>query len=86
MDAHPRKDDIQGPDAAVSSTGIYTNIFSTLPEGQCRYGLMCKADGIVLRRVSHTRLGKNHFLMTTTTEVLPGCSHGWRWLQTEWPD
>jgi len=62
-------------------------MFSTLPEGQCRYGLMCKADGIVFDDGVTTRLGKNHFLMTTTTggaaRVL-----GWleEWLQTEWPD
>jgi len=81
------KIDIQGPDAAVFLDRIYTNMFSTLPEGQCRYGLMCKADGIVFDDGVTTRLGKNHFLMTTTTggaaRVL-----GWleEWLQTEWPD
>jgi sarcosine oxidase subunit alpha len=81
------KIDIQGPDAAVFLDRIYTNMFSTLPEGQCRYGLMCKADGIVFDDGVTTRLGKHHFLMTTTTggaaRVL-----GWleEWLQTEWPD
>jgi sarcosine oxidase, subunit alpha len=81
------KIDIQGADAAVFLDRIYTNLFSTLPEGQCRYGLMCKTDGIVFDDGVTTRLGKNHFLMTTTTggaaRVL-----GWleEWLQTEWPD
>jgi sarcosine oxidase subunit alpha len=81
------KIDIQGPDAAVFLDRIYTNIFSTLPEGQCRYGLMCKADGIVFDDGVTTRLGKNHFLMTTTTggaaRVLAWLEE---WLQTEWPD
>jgi len=81
------KIDIQGPDTAVFLDRIYTNIFSTLPEGQCRYGLMCKADGIVFDDGVTTRLGKNHFLMTTTTggaaRVLAWLEE---WLQTEWPD
>jgi sarcosine oxidase, subunit alpha len=81
------KIDIQGPDAAAFLDRIYTNIFSTLPEGQCRYGLMCKADGMVFDDGVTTRLGKNHFLMTTTTggaaRVLAWLEE---WLQTEWPE
>lgn len=81
------KIDIQGADAAVFLDRIYTNMFSTLPEGQCRYGLMCKTDGIVFDDGVTTRLGKNHFLMTTTTggaaRVLAWLEE---WLQTEWPD
>lgn len=81
------KIDIQGPDAAVFLDRIYTNMFSTLPEGQCRYGLMCKADGIVFDDGVTTRLGKNHFLMTTTTGGAARVM-AWleEWLQTEWPD
>lgn len=81
------KIDIQGPDAAIFLDRIYTNIFSSLPVGQCRYGLMCKTDGIVFDDGVTTRLGKNHFLMTTTTggaaRVLAWLEE---WLQTEWPD
>jgi sarcosine oxidase, subunit alpha len=81
------KINIQGPDAAVFLDRIYTNVFSTLPIGQCRYGLMCKADGIVFDDGVTTRLDKNHFLMTTTTggaaRVLAWLEE---WLQTEWPD
>lgn len=81
------KIDIQGPDAAVFLDRIYTNMFSTLPEGQCRYGVMCKADGIVFDDGVTTRLGKNHFFMTTTTggaaRVLAWLEE---WLQTEWPE
>ena len=81
------KIDIQGPDAAIFLDRIYTNLFSTLPEGQCRYGLMCKADGIVFDDGVTTRLGKNHFLMTTTTGNAAGVL-AWleEWLQTEWPE
>ncbi|MBS1609838.1 MAG: ferredoxin, partial [Bacteroidetes bacterium] len=49
--------------------------------------LMCKTDGIVFDDGVTTRLGKNHFLMTTTTggaaRVLAWLEE---WLQTEWPD
>ena len=81
------KIDIQGPDAGVFLDRIYTNIFSTLPVGQCRYGLMCKADGMVFDDGVTTRLCKNHFLMTTTTGGAAGVL-AWleEWLQTEWPD
>ena len=81
------KIDIQGPDAAVFLDRIYTNMFSTLPEGQGRYGLMCKPDGIVFDDGVTTRLGKNHFLMTTTTGGAAGVL-AWleEWLQTEWPE
>lgn len=81
------KIEIQGPDAATFLDRIYTNVFSNLPVGQCRYGLMCKTDGIVFDDGVTTRLGKNHFLMTTTTggaaRVLAWLEE---WLQTEWPD
>ncbi len=81
------KIDIQGPDAGVFLDRIYTNMFSTLPVGQCRYGLMCKADGIVFDDGVTTRLGDNHFLMTTTTGGAARVM-AWleEWLQTEWPD
>lgn len=81
------KIDIRGADAGIFLDRIYTNMFSTLPEGQCRYGLMCKADGIAFDDGVTTRLGKNHFLMTTTTggaaRVLAWLEE---WLQTEWPE
>jgi sarcosine oxidase subunit alpha len=81
------KIDIQGPDAAIFLDRIYTNMFSNLPEGQSRYGLMCKTDGIVFDDGVTTRLGKNHFLMTTTTGGAAGVL-AWleEWLQTEWPE
>ncbi len=81
------KIDIQGPDAAQFLDRIYTNVFSTLKVGSCRYGLMCGADGMVFDDGVTTRLGHNHFLMTTTTggaaRVLAWLEE---WLQTEWPE
>ncbi|MFZ9200220.1 MAG: 2Fe-2S iron-sulfur cluster-binding protein, partial [Paracoccaceae bacterium] len=61
------KIDIQGRDAARFLDLVYTNIFSTLPVGRVRYGLMLREDGFVLDDGTTARLGENHFLMTTTT-------------------
>ncbi|PTW59832.1 sarcosine oxidase subunit alpha [Breoghania corrubedonensis] len=81
------KIDIQGPDAAEFLNRVYTNAWSKLGIGRCRYGIMCKEDGMVFDDGVTTRLGENHFLMTTTTgnaaAVLDRLED---YLQTEWPD
>ena len=61
------KIDIQGRDAARFLDLIYSNVFSTLPVGRVRYGLMLREDGHVLDDGTTARLGENHYLMTTTT-------------------
>ena len=61
------KIDIQGPDAAALLDFVYTNMFSTLPVGRVRYGLMLREDGHVLDDGTTARLGESHFVMTTTT-------------------
>jgi sarcosine oxidase subunit alpha len=81
------KIDIQGPDAADFLNRIYTNAWKKLGIGRCRYGLMCREDGMIFDDGVTTRLGDNHFLMTTTTgnaaQVLDWLEE---YLQTEWPD
>jgi sarcosine oxidase subunit alpha len=81
------KIDIKGPDAAEFLNRIYTNSWSKLGIGKCRYGLMLKDDGMVMDDGVTTRLGENHFHMTTTTGGAAGVLD-WmeEWLQTEWPD
>ncbi len=81
------KIDIQGPDAAAFLDRVYTNRFSNLGIGRCRYGLMCQEDGMVFDDGVTTRLGDRHFLMTTTTGGA-GAVLDWleEWLQTEWTD
>ena len=61
------KIDIQGRDAARFLDLVYTNMFSTLPVGRVRYGLMLREDGFVMDDGTTARLGENHYLMTTTT-------------------
>jgi sarcosine oxidase subunit alpha len=81
------KIDIKGPDAAAFLNMIYTNAWLKLGVGKCRYGLMLDENGMVMDDGVTTRLGENHFLMTTTTggaaRVLAWLE---RWLQTEWPE
>jgi heterotetrameric sarcosine oxidase alpha subunit len=58
---------VQGPDAADFLDRVYTNMFSTLPVGKARYGLMLREDGLALDDGTTWRLGDQDFLMTTTT-------------------
>ena len=80
------KIDIQGPDAAEFLNRVYTNAWTKLGVGACRYGLMCKPDGMVMDDGVTARLAEDRFLMTTTTgnaaRVLDWLEE---WLQTEWP-
>ena len=81
------KIDIQGSDASEFLNRVYTNAWSKLAIGKCRYGLMLNEDGMVNDDGVTTRLGENHFLMTTTTggaaNVLSKLED---YLQTEWPE
>jgi len=81
------KIDIQGPDAAKLLNMVYTNAWSLLGINRCRYGLMLNEHGMVFDDGVTTRLGDNHFHMTTTTG---GAARVMNWLeellQTEWPE
>jgi hypothetical protein len=57
----------RAPDAGEFLDRVYTNMFSTLPVGKARYGLMLREDGLVLDDGTTWRLGAHEFLMTTTT-------------------
>ncbi|MEA2612715.1 MAG: sarcosine oxidase, subunit alpha, partial [Chloroflexota bacterium] len=81
------KIDIQGPDAGIFLDRVYTNMFSTLKVGACRYGVMCRADGMVFDDGVTTRIGEQRFHMTTTTgNAAAVLDHLEEWLQTEWPE
>src|SRR5210317_440178 len=80
------KIDIQGTDASEFLNRVYTNAWSKLEIGRCRYGLMLKEDGMVMDDGVTSRLGEQHYLMTTTTgNAAPVLAHLEEWLQTEWP-
>jgi sarcosine oxidase subunit alpha len=80
------KIDVQGPDAAEFLNRMYTNTFDRLAVGSIRYGIMCRADGMVFDDGVVMRLAADRYLTSTTTgnaaEVLEWLEE---WLQTEWP-
>jgi sarcosine oxidase, subunit alpha len=81
------KIDLQGRDIAEFLNRIYTNAWSKLAIGRCRYGLMLGEDGMVFDDGVTTRLGERNYLMSTTSggaaRVLAWLEE---WLQTEWPE
>ena len=65
---------------------IYTNDWSVIKPGQCKYGIMLNEDGMVMDDGVTTCIEDNHFHMTTTTGG-SGSVLSWleEWSQTEWP-
>jgi len=81
------KIDIKGPDACEFLERIYVNRWRNLAVGKARYGLMLREDGMILDDGTTTRIGEEHFLMTTTTanavRVMSTLEY---WLQVHWHD
>jgi sarcosine oxidase subunit alpha len=81
------KIEVVGPDAAEFLNRIYTNAFTRLEPGRCRYGLRLKEDGYIFDDGVVARLAPDRFHVTTTTggaaRVL---QHMEDYLQTEWPE
>ena len=81
------KIDLKGRDCAWLLNMIYTNAWSRLEIGRCRYGLMLNENGMVFDDGVTTRISEHHYHMTTTTggaaRVLTWLEE---WLQTEWPE
>jgi sarcosine oxidase subunit alpha len=81
------KIDLQGADAAAFLDRLYANTFSTLAVGRARYGLMLREDGIAFDDGTTSRLGPEHFLVTTTTaNAGPVLEHMEFYAQTVWPE
>jgi len=81
------KIDIQGSDASEFLNRIYTNAWSKLGIGKCRYGLMLNEDGMVYDDGVTTRLSENRYIMTTTTGGAANVMGKLEdYLQTEWPE
>ncbi len=81
------KIEVSGHDAGRFLDRIYVNHWQNLAIGRCRYGLMCREDGMVFDDGVGTRLAPDRFFLTTTTGNA-GAVMDWleEWLQTEWPD
>ena len=81
------KIDIQGTDASEFLNRVYTNAWSKLGIGKCRYGLMLNEDGMLYDDGVTTRLDENHYIMTTTTGGAANVMSKLEdFLQTEWPE
>ena len=81
------KIDVQGKDARTFLNLVYSNAWSKLAPGKCRYGFMLRDDGYVYDDGVTACIADDHFHMTTTTGGAPRVL---AWLedllQTEWPD
>ncbi len=81
------KIEVVGPDAVEFMNRMYTNPWTKLAPGRCRYGLLCGDDGFIRDDGVIGRMGQDKFHVTTTTggaaRVLNMMED---YLQTEWPD
>lgn len=81
------KIEIVGPDAAEFLNRMYTNPWSKLAPGRCRYGVLLGEDGFIRDDGVIGRMTSDRFHVTTTTggaaRVLTMMED---YLQTEWPD
>jgi sarcosine oxidase subunit alpha len=81
------KIEVVGPDAAEFMNRIYTNAWTKLEPGRCRYGVMLREDGFVTDDGVVARLAPDRFHVTTTTGGAPRVLHMMEdYLQTEWPE
>ncbi|MEM0935235.1 MAG: sarcosine oxidase subunit alpha family protein [Pseudomonadota bacterium] len=78
---------VKGPDAGRFLDMLYTNSFSKLKVGRCRYGLMCSENGFLSDDGVVARLSDDTWLCHTTTGGADRI-HAWMedWLQCEWWD
>jgi sarcosine oxidase subunit alpha len=81
------KIEVVGPDAAEFMNRLYTNAWTKLEPGRCRYGLMLTEAGFVMDDGVIGRLASDRFHVTTTTGGAPRVLHHMEdYLQTEFPD
>ncbi|HHS89576.1 MAG TPA: sarcosine oxidase subunit alpha, partial [Rhodobacteraceae bacterium] len=82
------KIEVHGADAARFLDFVYANRMSRLKSGRVRYGLMLREDGFVMDDGTCARLGRDRFLLTTTTaaagEVMAHLEFVRQVLQPEW--
>jgi sarcosine oxidase subunit alpha len=80
------KIEVVGPDAGEFLNRMYTNGFKKLAVGSARYGIMCKADGMVFDDGVTMRLAPDRYYVTTTTGGAAAVLEWFEeWSQTEWP-
>jgi sarcosine oxidase subunit alpha len=88
FDASPLgKIEVTGPDAAKFLDRFYVNGVGKLEDGRVRYGLMLNENGVIIDDGTAARLGREHFVVTTTSGGAARIA-AWleEWRQCEWPD
>ena len=81
------KIEVVGPDAAEFLNRLYTNSWTKLKPGRCKYGIMLREDGFIYDDGVIARLAEDRFHVTTTTGGAPRVlNHMEDYLQTEFPE
>jgi sarcosine oxidase subunit alpha len=81
------KIEVTGPDAAEFLDRLYTNSFTRLAVGRCRYGVLLNEAGFVMDDGVVARLAPDRFHVTTTTGGAASVLHHMEdYLQTEFPE
>src|SRR5690606_22033068 len=81
------KIEVVGPDAAEFMNRMYTNPWTKLGVGRCRYGLLLGEDGYIRDDGVVGRLSQDRFHVTTTTGGAASVLNLMEdYLQTEWPE
>lgn len=81
------KIEVVGPDVVEFMNRMYTNPWTKLAPGRCRYGLLLGEDGYIRDDGVIGRLAMDRFHVTTTTSGAPRVMNMMEdYLQTEWPD
>ena len=80
------KIEVVGPDATKFMNLMYSNSWTTLKPGRCRYGLMLREDGYIYDDGVVARMAEDRYHVTTTTGGAPRVyQHMEDYLQTEFP-
>jgi sarcosine oxidase, subunit alpha len=81
------KIEVVGPDAGEFLNRLYTNSFTRLSPGSCRYGVLLNEAGFIMDDGVVARLTPDRFHVTTTTGGAASVLHHMEdYLQTEFPE
>jgi sarcosine oxidase subunit alpha len=71
--------EVRGPDAGALLDKVYTHRFSNLREGRIRYGLLVGENGFIMDDGTVTRLGEDHYFVSTTTGNVDAIEDWFNW-------